>query len=598
MIATAGHVDHGKSALVRALTGMEPDRWAEERRRGMTIDLGYAWTTLPGGHDVAFVDVPGHERFTTNMLAGVGPVPAVLVVVAADGGWSAQTTEHVAAIDALGVRHGLLAVTRSDLADPGPAVADATARLATTSLGRVEAVEVSVVDGTGLAELRAALGRLVAGLPTPDVGARVRLWVDRSFTVTGFGTVVTGTLGAGRISVDDVVSLDDERVSVRRLERMGSPLDAVDAVARVAVNLRGQPRRRPTRGQALLTPGAWLRSDRADVRLTTAGVDRLPQELVLHIGSAAVPVHVRTLDAAHRRLSLRRPLPLQVGDRALLRDPGRHRVVTGVVVIDPAPPELGARGAARARAGVLADASDHPDVADELRRRSVATRRLLTQLGVTPGQTAAGAVEHAGWVVTRPEWDRWGRGLAALVDGAARRDDRLVHDGLGEAEATRALGLPDAALLGPLLSGRPDLALALADGRVVTRGSRRALAEPVVAALRPILAGLSTAPFDAPTADDLAGAGLDARHLGAAAAAGTVLLLPGGVVLLPDAPRQAVLRLGSLPGPFTLSEARQALATSRRVAVPLLEHLDRAGLTRRVDDTRRVLTPRALTPGP
>src|SRR5205823_11618978 len=143
VIATAGHVDHGKSALVRALTGMEPDRWAEERRRGLTIDLGFAWTTLPGGERVVFVDVPGHERFVPNMLAGVGPVPAVLVVVAADEGWMPQSAEHLAALDALDVHYGLLAVTRSDLADPGPAMAAARAELAATSVGDVEAVAVS-----------------------------------------------------------------------------------------------------------------------------------------------------------------------------------------------------------------------------------------------------------------------------------------------------------------------------------------------------------------------------------------------------------------------------------------------------------------------
>ena len=133
VIATAGHVDHGKSALVRALTGMEPDRWAEERRRGLTIDLGFAWTKLPGGERVAFVDVPGHERFVPNMLAGVGPVPAVLFVVAADGGWMPQSAEHLAAIDAVGISHGLLVITRSDLADPGPATRQALDRISRTS---------------------------------------------------------------------------------------------------------------------------------------------------------------------------------------------------------------------------------------------------------------------------------------------------------------------------------------------------------------------------------------------------------------------------------------------------------------------------------
>src|SRR5213080_1357960 len=157
VVATAGHVDHGKSTLVRTLTGMEPDRWAEERRRGLTIDLGFAWTELWPGRTVAFVDVPGHERFVPNMLAGIGPVPAALFVVAADEGWRAQSGEHLAALDALGVRHGLLAVTRSDLADPAPATAEALAQLAGTSLGEVPAVAVSGTELTGMAELRTAL---------------------------------------------------------------------------------------------------------------------------------------------------------------------------------------------------------------------------------------------------------------------------------------------------------------------------------------------------------------------------------------------------------------------------------------------------------
>ncbi len=170
VIATAGHVDHGKSALVRALTGMEPDRWAEERRRGMTIDLGFAWLALPGGERLAFVDVPGHERFVPNMLAGVGPVPAVLFVVAADGGWMPQSAEHLAAVDALGIGRGLLAVSRADLADPGPALGQASGQIARTSLGRVPAVAVSSVTGQGLPQLRAALARARRGparAPTP-----------------------------------------------------------------------------------------------------------------------------------------------------------------------------------------------------------------------------------------------------------------------------------------------------------------------------------------------------------------------------------------------------------------------------------------------
>src|SRR5215472_6876529 len=153
VIATAGHVDHGKSALLRALTGMEPDRWEQERRRGMTIDLGYVWMALPSGERLAFVDVPGHARFVSNMLAGVGQVPAVLFVVAADGGWMPQSAEHLAAIDALGITRGLLAVTRADLADPGPAMAQARTVIGQSSLGEVPSVAVSAVTGLGLPEL-------------------------------------------------------------------------------------------------------------------------------------------------------------------------------------------------------------------------------------------------------------------------------------------------------------------------------------------------------------------------------------------------------------------------------------------------------------
>ena len=245
VIATAGHVDHGKSALVRALTGMEPDRWAEERRRGLTIDLGFAWMTLPGGERVAFVDVPGHERFVPNMLAGVGPVPAVLFVVAADGGWMPQSAEHLAAIDAVGIRHGLLAVTRCDLADPGPATRQALDFVSRTSLGAVEAVAVSAVTGAGLPELRDALARLVAALPVPDPAAPVRLWVDRSFSIRGSGTVVTGTLPAG--TVTDRPGAAAHPVPAARQDQGPGVAERAGHVGHRRRARRGQPARHPGR---------------------------------------------------------------------------------------------------------------------------------------------------------------------------------------------------------------------------------------------------------------------------------------------------------------------------------------------------------------
>ncbi|MGO9500638.1 MAG: selenocysteine-specific translation elongation factor, partial [Streptosporangiaceae bacterium] len=255
VIATAGHVDHGKSTLVRALTGIDPDRWEEEQRRGLTIDLGYAWLTLPSGEQVAFVDVPGHERFVPNMLAGVGPVPAVMFVVAADEGWMPQSGEHLAVIDALGIRHGLLVITRADLADPGPARAQAAAAISRSSLGAVDAVEVSAVTGAGLPRLIAALDKLAADLPAPDPGAPVRLWIDRAFSITGSGTVVTGTLPAGVIHRGEelVISPAMRPVRVRSIQTLGESVPAVTGVARTALNLRGVSRDAVTRGMALVT---------------------------------------------------------------------------------------------------------------------------------------------------------------------------------------------------------------------------------------------------------------------------------------------------------------------------------------------------------
>src|SRR5262249_43474252 len=321
VIATAGHVDHGKSTLVRALTGMEPDRWEAERRRGLSIDLGFAWLTLPSGERLAFVDVPGHERFVPNMLAGVGPVPAVMFVVAADEGWMPQSAEHLAAIDALAISRGLLVVTRADLTDPAPALREAAERIRGTSLGAVDALAVSGVTGQGLPELRAALDRLTARLPVSDPGAPVRLWVDRAFSIRGSGTVVTGTLPAGTIGAgDELLAAPSLRPArVRGIQALKEQAERVSGVARVALNLRGVAPAALARGTALVTPGAWALTAAVDVRLAVpAAAARPPRELVLHIGTARTTARVRVLGGAVARLALDRPLPLHVGDRVLL----------------------------------------------------------------------------------------------------------------------------------------------------------------------------------------------------------------------------------------------------------------------------------------
>ena len=589
VVATAGHVDHGKSTLVRALTGMEPDRFAEEKRRGMTIDLGYAWTQVGEGADrteLAFVDVPGHERFIASMLAGLGPAPAVMFVVAADEGWRRQSAEHLAAVDALGLTAGLLVVTRSDLADPGPATAEAREHLLRSSLGAVDAVAVSGSTGAGLDDLRRALVRLKATLPSPRTDGRVRLWVDRSFTIRGAGTVVTGTLGAGTLAVGDTLRLGGRDVTVRGLQSLGADATSVAAVARVAVNLRGTDVEAVGRGDALLTPGAWRATDVVDVRVRRPGgdpdeEDELPTELVAHLGTAAVPVRLRPLGGAMVRLTLREPLPVEPGDRLVLRDPGRHAVAAGAVVLDAEPPALTRRGAARSRAQELAAADDPAAVlADRVRRARAVRTADLAAAGV-PTQDLSRVRTVGDWLVDPATWDRWASELGAAVDEQARRtplDPRLTADA-----ARRRLDLPDRALLAPLVEAA---GLAYADGRVARPGAGNDLG-PAEAGMERLEAHLSTDPFAAPERPELDAWGLGVPELAAAERVGRVVRLAPDMVLLPTGPAQAMRALAALPQPFTTSEARQALGTTRRVAIPLLEHLDRRGWTVRVDGGHR-----------
>ncbi len=587
VVATAGHVDHGKSTLVRALTGMEPDRWAEERRRGMTIDLGYAWMSLDDGTQIAFVDVPGHERFITNMLAGIGPVPAVLLVVAADEGWCRQTAEHLAALDALGVRHGVLAVTRSDLGDADLAIEEARDYLAHSSLADIEAVAVSPVTGTGIDELRAALGRMTTELHQPESPA-TRLWVDRVFTIHGAGTVVTGTLASGRIAVDDelTVSSTGETVRVRGLESLKTPITSASAVARVAVNLRGVKRSKIRRGDALITAGLWAEVRSMDVRLVNVST-RLPPQPILHVGSAALPTRLRTLGTDTARLSVDTPLPLHVGERALLRDPGRQHVVAGVVVLDTDPPRLVRRGAAARRAQDIAAVSGHPDPAGEVgRRRAVRFDQLVAAGVLARGDPPpANTIAAGGWLIDTTQWAQWQRDLQAAVDDWAKA--RPLTPGMPRTAATQRLGLPDATVLELIVRQVPDLVI---DGDGVHRRDAASAFPPEIdAALDALITRLTAQPFAAAEGPELAAAGLTDRYLAAATKAGRLIHIAAGVYLLPTAPDQAVQRLASLPQPFTLSQARQALDTTRRVAVPLLEYLDRRRSTVRVDSQQRTI---------
>ncbi|GAB2539215.1 selenocysteine-specific translation elongation factor [Brachybacterium huguangmaarense] len=590
VVATAGHVDHGKSTLIRALTGIETDRWAEEKRRGLTIDLGFAWAALPSGQEVSFVDVPGHERFLANTLAGLGPAPIVLLAVAADEGWSAQTDDHRDAIAALGIGSGVVALTRADRADEAQraaAVASVRAELAGTALADVAVVPVSAVTGEGMDALRAALDAVLAAEPAPDPAARVRLWIDRAFTISGAGTVVTGTLEAGSLARGDRLEVQGAEhtgeVVVRGLQSREQDAERIEPVSRAAVNLRGVPTGALARGDALVTPGAWPLAATLDVRRATGGpLDDLPEQAVAHIGTAAVPVRVRPFGADHARLVLDRPLPLAVGDRIVLRGSGEHAVLGGVRVLDVDPPALDRRGDGTRRASALAAMPADGDAMLEVSRRGAMREKDLRRAGIAVPDPLPDALRRVGaHLVDAAALARWGTTLRSAVEETTARDP--LAPGLPRGAAAAAIGLPDASLLDAVVAAA---GLVSDGGTVHDPDAVRGLgaAEAGIAALE---RRLRSAPFAAPEADDLAALRLGAKELAAAEGQGRILRLPDGVVLLPTAPALAMRALAALPQPFSASQARQALSTTRRVAIPLLEHLDGRGWTRRVDGTAR-----------
>ena len=590
VVATAGHVDHGKSTLVRALTGIEPDRWEEERRRGLTIDLGFAWTTLPSGADVAFVDVPGHERFIPNMLAGLGPAPVVLFVVAADEGWSAQSDDHRDAVAALGIEYGLLVITRADRASPDRVreVIDLSRdRLSRTGLSDAPAVVVSAPDRVGIDELRTRLDAVLAGMSSPSTSGRVRFWIDRVFTRTGAGTVVTGTLAAGTIAVGDTLDLltvdGRRRLDVRGLQSEGATLTTAAPVSRVAINLRGVGVDDVSRGDALVTPGAWHTSAVADVRRVSGmSFEEAPEHLVAHIGTAALPVRLRPFDGDHARVTLARAVPMSRGDRLVLRDPGQ-RIVGGGVVLHPDPPALTRRGDATRRAASLAAMSDDAGAAEEVHRRGAMRVTDLTRLGLVDDAepTPHGVRVIGEWWVDETSLTAWAERLRAAVVDLHDRDP--LSAGLSASGAPALLGLPDTTLLATVIS---EAELSSSDRHLAVPDHKPSLGD-ADDAVRALERRLADHPFRAPEADDLAALGLGARELAAAERTGRILRLRDGVVLLPTAPALAMRTLASLDQPFTTSAARQALETTRRVVIPLLEHLDARGWTRRLDAGHR-----------
>ena len=579
VIATAGHVDHGKSALLKALTGMEPDRWEAERQRGLTIDLGFVWTDGASGQ-IAFVDVPGHERFIGNMLAGVGPVPAVLFVVAADEGWMPQSAEHLTVLHALGVRHGVLAVTKTDLMEPDLATEEALDQIRGTSLDEMPWVAVSARTGDGLPQLRGALDDLVAGMPRSDASAPIRLWVDRGFIIRGAGLVVTGTLAAGTIRTGDTLELahTGSRYVVRGMQSLNRRIDRAVGVARVALNLRGAERGELRRGDALMTPATYRCTAVADVRTLLCAPDDLPRELLVHAGTATVECRLRPIGSDSARLTMASALPLRLGDRVVLRhDRG---IAGGAVVLDVDPPLLSRRGAAPRRAVELQAYRDTPDGASELGRRGIVREGTLRAMGLEP----PGPPLVGDWLVADDLVRRLRARLRTLVE--QRAGDPSAPP-LSLEDARHGLDLPDVRLVPALLTAP----FTVRNGVIVHADAPDTLAPAVREALDMLERRIEDAAIAVPTAEEFEALGLRAAEIAAAVRAQRLVRLASDVVLLPATVQHALTVLARLPQPFTAGQAREALGTTRKVIVPLLEHLARSGSTRRVDDRHAVNGP-------
>ncbi|MGZ5352529.1 MAG: selenocysteine-specific translation elongation factor [Actinomycetota bacterium] len=604
VIATAGHVDHGKSSLIRRMSGIEPDRLEEERRRGLTIDLGFAWCTLPSGREVGFVDVPGHERFVRTMLAGVGPVRLVLFVVAADEGWKTQSEEHLAIVDVLGVHGAVVALTKRDLVDEERLVAaeaEVRDRLRGTALEGAPIVPCSSVTGAGVDDLTASLDAMIASAPPESEDERPRLFVDRVFTIAGAGTVVTGTLTGGRIGAGEDVEAHpaSERARIRSLQTHRRGIETARPVSRVALNLAGVDRARLERGDVISRPGDWRPTSLLEARLRP--VRGLVHPLTargaftLHAGAAERVATLRLYDVAtvpaggaFARIRLSAPLVLDVHDRFVLRESGRHETVAGGVVLDPAPPRRPAGDAAE-RLGRREHASREELPGLLLAERGAvadADLRLLTGRDSVPGAEPTGR-----WWV-RPD-------VHDAVVGALLEHVRAFHAsnpgalGVDAPEiqglvvrALRAAGAPSAAVLSDALvddlvrsglfawSGR---SLRLADHEAGVAAGEVERLVSTVAAGEPTPPALS----------ELRAAGFASEAIDAALREGRLVRIAPDLVLTTELVQRAIGAVrGAGTAGITVSAVRQAIGTSRKYAVPLLEHLDRTGVTRRSGDLR------------
>jgi selenocysteine-specific elongation factor len=561
-VGTAGHIDHGKTWLVRALTGKDTDRLPEEQARGISIDLGYAPLELPGGRRMSLVDVPGHERFVRTMIAGATGIDLFLLVIDAQEGARPQTLEHLAVLRLLGVTRGVVAVTKSDAVD------EETLELALDEARELvpdaEVIAVSAKTGAGLDDLRAALARVP--VEERDADRATRLYVDRVFTLQGVGTIATGTLWSGTIAAGDMLRVEPrgKTVRVRSVQVHDAAVEQAEAGQRVAVNLPTVERRDLARGDVLVEPGHYPVSYRLDVHLEE--IADVPAAVTVHVGTKAVSARVAR-DGTYAQLRLAEPVVAARGDRVVLRT---QTTVGGGTVLDPAPP----RRLEPERLAVL-ERGDPEEIVRALVHAPVASRDLQARGVLAPGELARGlnAVRAAGEYVFS---DGWLTELRANV--RARLGARAESDPLDP-------GVPLAELLPPepwaphvlnLLEVERRGAKAYLPGAAAVLGERAEAASELEA----LLAQEEIAKVDdKQLAAFLEDAGR-LRRVGDGFAVSTALYDRGLVVL---------------PGldAITLAAFRDALGVGRRTAQLLLERYDADGLTLRRGDVRTLRRARA-----
>jgi selenocysteine-specific elongation factor len=558
-VGTAGHIDHGKTWLVRALTGKDTDRLPEERERGISIALGYAPLELPDGTQLSLVDVPGHERFVRTMVAGATGIDLFLLVIDAGEGARPQTHEHLAILRLLGIDRGVVAVTKADAVDADTlelALAEARELVPTA-----EVVAVSAKTGEGLDELRSALARAASSAPARSSDAEARLYVDRAFTIAGAGTVVTGTLRSGSISAGDELRIEPSglRTRARSVEVHDVPVERAVAGQRVAVNLPGISRSQLRRGDVLVEPGAYPVSWRLDVALEE--LEPVPAAVTVHIGTSDVAARV-VREGRYAQLRLREPVVAARGDRVVLRT---ETTVGGGVVLDPSPP----RRFDPARLELLAQ-GDPASIVRAIVREPVTGDDLQARGLLPPAELAQGlaAVESAGDWFFAPEW---------LEEQRAAVRARL-------AERASSSPLDPGIPLGELLPPEPWAPAVLQllhverrDGKAYAPGAAPALGDHAAAAAE-LEARL--AKEDVVRVDDRNLAGfLEDR--------GTLKRVGDGFAVSATLYERGRETLPTL-SPITLAGFRDALGISRRTAQLLLERYDADGLTLRVGDERRL----------